>query len=111
MDWLPTVMDVCGIHRKDSDPPLDGHSLLRLIKNPYQMSGYQKTLNFQWHQSWAVRMDEWKLIGREGSEKLELFRLTDQEPERKNYSAERTDIVDGMLSIRKSWLDDLAKTK
>ena len=111
MDWLPTVMDLCGIERKDSDPPLDGHSLLPVIKNPYQMSGYQKTLNFQWHQSWAVRMDEWKLIGREGSEKLELFRLTDQEPERKNYSAERMDIVDGMLSIRKSWLDDLAKTK
>ena len=75
------------------------------------MSGYQKTSNFQWHQSWAVRMDESKLIGREGSEKLELFRLTAQEPERKNYSAERMDIADGLLSIRKSWLDDLAKTK
>ena len=34
-----------------------------------------------------------------------------KEPERKNYSAERMDIVDGLLSIRKSWLDDLAKTK
>ena len=111
MDWLPTVMDLCGIKKQDGDPRLDGHSLLPVIKNPYQMSGYQKILNFQWHKSWAVRMDEWKLIGREGSEKIQLYRLTDQEPERKNYSSERNDIVEGMLSMRKAWLDDLNKTK
>ena len=111
MDWLPTVMDLCGIKKRDGDPPLDGHSLLPVIENPYQMSGYQKILNFQWHKSWAVRMDEWKLIGREGSKKIQLYRLTDQEPERKNYSSERNDIVEGMLALRKAWLDDLNKTK
>ena len=111
MDWLPTVMDLCGIKKQDGDPPLDGHSLLPVIKNPYQMSGYQKILNFQWHKLWAVRMDEWKLIGKEGSKKLQLYRLTDSEPERKDYSAERVDIVEGMLAMRKAWLDDLNKTK
>ena len=75
------------------------------------MSGYQKILNFQWHKSWAVRMDEWKLIGREGSEKFQLYRLTDSEPERIDYSAERVDIVEGMLAMRKAWLEDLSKTK
>jgi arylsulfatase A-like enzyme len=111
MDWLPTVMDLCEIEKQDGDPRLDGHSLLPVIENPYQMSGYQKILNFQWHKSWAVRMDEWKLIGREGSEKFQLYRLTDQEPERKNYSSERNDIVEGMLALRKAWLDDLKRTK
>ena len=111
MDWLPTVMDLCGIKKQAGDPRLDGHSLLPVIKNPYKMSGYQKILNFQWHKSWAVRMDEWKLIGREGSEKFQLYRLTDLEPERKNYSSERKDIVEGMLALRKAWLDDLNKTK
>ncbi|MDA8774409.1 sulfatase-like hydrolase/transferase [Opitutales bacterium] len=111
MDWLPTVMDLCGIKKQAGDPRLDGHSLLPVIKNPYQMSGYQKILNFQWHKSWAVRMDEWKLIGREGSEKFQLYRLTGPEPERKNYSSERKDIVEGMLALRKAWLDDLNKTK
>ena len=56
-------------------------------------------------------MDEWKLIGREGSEKFQLYSLTDQEPERKNYSSERNDIVEGMLALRKAWLDDLKRTK
>lgn len=111
MDWLPTVMDLCGIKKQAGDPRLDGHSLLPVIKNPYQMSGYQKILNFQWHKSWAVRMDEWKLIGREGSEKFQLYRLTGPEPERKNYSSERKDIVEGLLALRKAWLDDLNKTK
>ena len=107
MDWLPTVMDLCGIEPKEGDPKLDGHSLLPVIKNPYQISAYQGMLNFQWHKNWAVRMDEWKMIGREGSENYQLYRLTDKEPERKNYAQDRKDLISTMLSIRESWLNEL----
>jgi hypothetical protein len=64
-------------------------------------------LNFQWHKNWAVRMDEWKMIGREGSENYQLYRLTDKEPERKNYAQDRKDLISTMLSIRESWLNEL----
>jgi arylsulfatase A-like enzyme len=111
MDWLPTVMDLCEIEKQDGDPRLDGYSLLPVIENPYQMSGYQKILNFQWHKSWAVRMDEWKLIGREGSEEFQLYRLTDLEPERKNYAKERKDLISTLLSFRKSWVSEVFPTK
>ncbi len=107
MDWLPTVMDLCGIEPKEDDPKLDGHSLLPVIKNPYQISAYQGMLNFQWHKNWAVRMDEWKMLGREGSEDYQLYRLTDKEPERKNYAQDRKDLISTMLSIRESWLNEL----
>jgi arylsulfatase A-like enzyme len=107
MDWLPTVMDICGIEPKEDDPKLDGHSLLAVIKNPYQISAYQGMLNFQWHKNWAVRMDEWKMIGREGSGDYQLYRLTDKEPERKNYAQDRKDLISTMLSIRESWLNEL----
>ena len=107
MDWLPTVMDICGIEPKEDDPKLDGHSLLAVIKNPYQISAYQGMLNFQWHKNWAVRMDEWKMTGREGSGDYQLYRLTDKEPERKNYAQDRKDLISTMLSIRESWLNEL----
>ena len=71
------------------------------------MSGYRGILNFQWHNKWAVRMDEWKLIGVVGSENYRLLRLTDEFPERKNYASERKDILSGMLNVRQAWVSDL----
>ena len=68
MDWLPTIMDLCGIKCRADDPKLDGHSIVRILENPKAKSGYQGILNFQWHKKWAVRMNEWKLIGREGAQ-------------------------------------------
>ena len=107
MDWLPTIMDLCGIKPKIGDPKLDGHSMIPIFDNPYRISGYQNILNFQWHKTWAVRLDEWKLIGRQGKNTYQLFRLSDEEPERKNYASEREDIVSSMLDFRRSWLQQV----
>ena len=107
MDWLPTVMDLCELQAEPSDPKPDGHSLLPLLEDSNRMSGYRGILNFQWHNKWAVRMDEWKLIGVVGSENYRLLRLTDEFPERKNYASERKDILSGMLNVRQAWVSDL----
>jgi len=107
MDWLPTIMDLCGIKYQEHDPKLDGHSVVKILENPKAKSGYQGILNFQWHKKWAVRMREWKLIGREGANNYQLFRLTDKEPERKNYAEDRNDILAEMLQIRNAWMKDV----
>jgi hypothetical protein len=52
-------------------------------------------------------MHEWKLIGREGTNNYQLFRLTDKEPERINYAKDRKDILSEMLQIRKAWMNDV----
>ena len=107
MDWLPTIMDLCGIKCRADDPKLDGHSVVKILENPKAKSGYQGILNFQWHKKWAVRMNEWKLIGREGANNYQLFRLTDKNPERINYAKDRNDILAEMLQIRKAWMKDV----
>ena len=107
MDWLPTIMDLCGIKCRADDPKLDGHSVVKILENPKAKSGYQGILNFQWHRKWAVRMNEWKLIGREGANNYQLFRLTDKNPERINYAKDRNDILAEMLQIRKAWMKDV----
>ena len=107
MDWLPTIMDLCGIKYREDDPELDGHSVVKILENPKAKSAYQGILNFQWHKNWAVRMHEWKLIGREGTNNHQLFRLTDKEPERINYAKDRKDILSKMLQIRKAWMNDV----
>ena len=107
MDWLPTVMDLCGISSEVGDPKIDGHSLTPILENPQAESGYKGVLCFQWHRNWAVRMDEWKLIGREGKDTYQLFRISDGEPERKEYGKDYKDILSKMLRIRKAWVADV----
>jgi hypothetical protein len=80
---------------------------VKILENPKAKSAYQGILNFQWHKNWAVRMHEWKLIGRESTNNHQLFRLTDKEPERINYAKDRKDILSEMLQIRKAWMNDV----
>jgi arylsulfatase A-like enzyme len=103
MDWLPTVMELCQIDAETSDPKLDGHSLLPVIRSKELQSGYKGILHFQWHTQWAVRMDEWKLIGRNGKKNFGLHRLTDEEPERKNYAKENPELVARLLEMHEAW--------
>ena len=111
MDWLPTVMELCGIERAKDDPKLDGHSLLPIIRSEEAASGYGDLLYFQWHTQWAVREGEWKLIGREGGKSPELYRLTDEKPERKNYAKEKPELVARLLAMRRNWADEVFPEK
>ena len=102
MDWLPTVMELCGIDGKKDDPKLDGHSLLPIIRTKKKESGYKGILYFQWHTQWAVRKGEWKLIGR-GTKPSFLGNLNDEQPERKNYAKEKPELVARLLEMHEKW--------
>ena len=39
MDWLPTIMDLCGIKYQENDPKLDGYSVVKILENPRALSG------------------------------------------------------------------------
>tara|TARA_B100001057_G_scaffold240909_1_gene241251 strand:- start:4441 stop:5817 length:1377 start_codon:yes stop_codon:yes gene_type:complete len=106
MDWLPTVMELCGIERGKGDPKLDGHSVLPLIRSTKAQSGYGEVLHFQWHKGWAVREGEWKLIGR-GVKPSFLGNLKDEQPERKNYLKEKPELVSRLLERRETWVREV----
>jgi arylsulfatase A-like enzyme len=106
MDWLPTVMELCGIERQKDDPELDGHSVLPLIRSTKAESGYGDVLHFQWHTQWAVRKGEWKLIGR-GTKPSFLGNLNDEQPEGKNYLKEKPELVSRLLEMRENWAKEV----
>ena len=108
MDWYPTVLKLCGIERSGSAPPLDGHSLLPVIESATAPSDYGGVLHFQWGKKWAVRQDEWKLVGVDGKPKMTLHRLTGAEPERIDYAQERPELVKHLKTLHDQWARDVA---
>jgi arylsulfatase A len=110
MDWLPTVMDLCGIEKKKNAPKLDGHSMLPILRSKKLQSGYKGILHFQWHTQWAVRMGEWKLIGR-GTKASFLGNLNDEQPERKNYAKEKPELVARLLEMHEKWSVEVKPAK
>ena len=70
IDWFPTIADLCGIEAPGN---LEGKSLLPIIQRKNSPSAHY---GFIWQNngSWAIRKDEWKLIGdpKDSSNKGEL---------------------------------------
>jgi arylsulfatase A-like enzyme len=107
MDWYPTVLELCGIPVADDQPPLDGFSLLPVIKSPAADSGYRGVLHFGWRDQWAVRDGDWKLIGddRENAAepKLSLRRISDEKPEAKDHLVEQPEVVARLKALHDAW--------
>lgn len=107
MDWFPTVLELCGIKRSVDSLKLDGHSLLPILRDATAPDAYGGVLHFAWGDSWAVRDGDWKLIGskleQSDKPKLELYRLTDKQPEQKDYSTEHPEILDRLRTLHEKW--------
>ncbi len=111
MDWYPTLMDLCGV-----TPPniaLDGRSLLSVIHFDKAPSPHG-VLHFQWQDHWAVCEGDWKLIGRmEGKGrraqlKMTLHSLADEKPERRDYAAEKPQLVARLRKLHETWAETVS---
>ena len=108
MDWYPTVMELCGVEPAKDAPQLDGHSLLPIMQSSATKSGYGGVLHFQWHKQWAVRDGVWKLIGTDGRPKANLYRLSDEKPEVKDYAKEQPEIVARLKALHEAWAREVS---
>jgi len=110
MDWYPTILDLAGISKPNV--PLDGKSMLPLIEDEAVESDH-KILHFAWQQKWAVRQAEWKLISsidaKTKESVLSLHRLTDDEPETKNYAPEKPGLVKRLESKHRAWMENVTR--
>lgn len=106
MDWFPTVLELCGVEQAVEAPKLDGHNLLPLIEKKETPSAY-KSLHFAWGKRWAVREGDWKLIGTTENPKVTLHNLADAEPEKKDYAAEKPELVEKLKSLQDEWTKDV----
>ncbi len=109
MDWYPTVLELCGVPAPAN--PLDGHSLLPIIRDASADSPY-KVLHFQWINSWAVREGPWKLIchrgrGENAKSRFTLHHLDDQHPEVVDHAAANEPIVARLQELHEAWAEDV----
>ena len=107
MDWLPTVLDLCGVQQPSNSSKLDGHSVLPLIRSAKAKSKY-KILHFAWGKKWAVREGDWKLIGSNGNTKVSLRNLVDAKPEAKDYAKAKPEIVQRLRTLHSDWVKEVS---
>ncbi len=102
MDWLPTIVDLCGLDLPGNK--LDGHSLLPIIKSDSAPTHY-KQMHWGWQKFWAVREGDWKLIS-DRNANLSLVKLSDAEPERKNYLDDKPELAKRLQALHDAWAED-----
>jgi arylsulfatase A-like enzyme len=105
-DWYPTILELCGVEKPKVK--LDGHSVLPLIRDASTPSLHRQ-LHWAWSKGWAMREGDWKLIGN-GAKPNFLGKLTDEEPEKKNYLKEMPDLVAKLHQLHKEWAKSTAPT-
>ena len=118
-DWLPTIVDLCGLSQPGHH--LDGKSLSAVLESAQAPSPHD---HFFWllgrgnNAQWAVRRDDWKLLGnatdrsdgknRQPVDKLFLANLSQDIGEQENVADEHPAIVAELQAIRKKHLESMA---
>ena len=103
MDWMPTILDLCGIEQPKVK--LDGKSLTGII-NDDSLKSPHEVFYWQWHHAWAIRKENWKLMGR-GKKITFLGNLDDQEPEKVNYLNDKPEIVKDLHKLYLDWANEV----
>lgn len=117
IDYLPTILDVCGIGLPEN-LHLDGLSFLPLVQNNASLP-QNRTLFWQYPHygnqggapGAAVLADGWKLIEWFEDERSELFRLADDPGEQHNLADRHPEIVSSLRSQLASWQQETAALK
>jgi arylsulfatase A-like enzyme len=105
-DYLPTVLDVLGI-TPDSERPLDGVSLLPVLKGA--ANERQAPIGFAFGGQRAWMEGEYKLITRSGKD-WELYQLTDDPGESSNLAASDPERTAAMRKKCEVWYAGLKAT-
>jgi arylsulfatase A len=105
IDVLPTLCELVGA-QPPSDRPIDGKSILSLMKNGRGDSPHE-FLFHQWNrvkpspdQSWAVHGPQYKLVNGE------LFDLTTDPGEQRNLAADHPEEVRKLREVFLRWFDE-----
>lgn len=109
IDITPTLIDLCGLHRPDSWPPLDGRTLVPLLKEsnpPWQArtlhtqmhggNGYQKPGDV-WEIG-AAMTERWRLV-----EGRELYDIQADPSQRNDVAAAHPDVVKQLTREHVAW--------
>jgi arylsulfatase A-like enzyme len=109
MDWYPTLLELCGVPLPKV--ALDGRSVIGVARDE-KASSPHSALHFQWQDDWAVREGDWKLIHlakrKSRPEADQLFNLADAEPERRDYAADKPELVTRLKELHEGFQKDVS---
>ena len=100
MDWVATFLDVSSVSF-DKNYPLDGKSLLQVLKNPKKTFKRDLFWKMLYRNQKAVRSRDWKYLSIEGDEFL--FNLAKDERERANYARRRPEVFADLKNRFAEW--------
>lgn len=116
IDYLPTVLDACGLKPRN-DRPLDGASLLSFLTR----SEAGPTRALFWHYPHygnqggspgaAILRDGWKLIEWFEEDRIELFHLATDESERSSLAGTEAARVQSMQDELHAWQEEVGAVR
>ena len=115
IDWFPTIVELTGAPKEGME--VDGKNLIPLIRNKNLPSPHD-VLHFDFLDQWAVRKDEWKLIGnpvetKDGNyrkdleEKYFLSNVVNDPSEKINYYDQKPEIVKELMTLRDQYVKSI----
>jgi arylsulfatase A-like enzyme len=106
MDWVATILGAAGVS-PDKNYPLDGKSLLPVLKNPARIFERDLFWKMLFRNQQALRSGDWKYLSIEGDEFL--FNLARDERERANFGKREPGRLAAMRAKYLAWDEALPK--
>ena len=100
MDWSATMIEVAGA-KPDADYPLDGVSLLPVLKNPGQIFDRPMYWRMNHRGQRAMRVGDWKYLRVDGHDYL--FNIPADARERANLGRHQPEKLDGLRAQWEAW--------
>ena len=101
-DYFPTMMDVLGYQLAGGPEPVDGVSLLPLIKG--QMSERPVPIGFHAGRQRSLSDNRYKLYSGDNGKTYELYDLIDDPYETSDIAASHPKVVDSMKKTLEEWI-------
>jgi arylsulfatase A-like enzyme len=104
MDWSATMLDAAGV-KADADYPLDGLSLLNVIKQPAKTFARPLHWRMNHRGQRAMRDGDWKYLRVDGNDYL--FNIPADERERANLGNQQPERLANMRAAWEAWNDTM----
>jgi len=105
LDVMPTVCAAAGAELPD-DRVYDGRDMLSVILGQAKKPLHEALFWYDGTSQWAVRVDKWKLLSRNGS--LELYDLMSDISEEYNLKEQDPEVVERLQKTFDAWKSQLA---
>lgn len=123
IDLTPTLLDACQVAEKDG-PPLDGRSLVPLLRRDAAVTWPDRSICLQWHRgntpqegrNFAFRAGRYKLLRPDfarPAEKppLELYDIEQDPCEQTNLAERMPDLASKLYRDYQGWFRDVSSTR